>query len=406
MTKFWIVLWHTYKKHLTSKAFLISTIITMLLIFVMSNVGTFFSKSEQEDVKKIGVVADSSRIEGYVKNEIKQEKKKITIVSYSNEEEAKEHIKNHDIQAYLVLKQNKKDFLTGTYKANEMSQQSLLFELEHILQMVKQKEAIYQLHVDPEKFNQINRPFVLEKETLVKTSHSDKQIKHSLVIVMGTLFLIYATVVFYGNMIATEVASEKSSRVMEVLVSSVPATQQMFGKIFGLALLGITQYAFFFLSGSYSALNHLDTLKEVPTSTFVYGIVFFTLGYFLYAMILAMFGSLVSRIEDVYQIISPINIVLIIGFALSIAAFVDPTSKAIMILSYVPFFAPMLMFLRVSLLTLPFWQIALCIVILLISIALFAYLGAKVYRGGVLIYGKASFANIAKALKLLKKDAK
>lgn len=406
MTKFWIVLWHTYKKHLTSKAFLISTIITMLLIFVMSNVGTFFSKNEQEDVKKIGIVADSSRIEGYVKNEIKQEKKKITITSYSSEKEAKEHIKNRDIQAYLVLKQNKKDFLTGTYKANEMSQQSLLFELEHILQMVKQKEAIYQLHVDPKKFNQINRPFVLEKETLVKTSHSDKQIKHSLVIVMGTLFLIYATVVFYGNMIATEVASEKSSRVMEVLVSSVPATQQMFGKIFGLALLGITQYAFFFLSGSYSALNHLDTLKEVPTSTFIYGIIFFTLGYFLYAMILAMFGSLVSRIEDVYQIISPINIVLIIGFALSIAAFVDPTSKAITILSYVPFFAPMLMFLRVSLLTLPFWQIALCIVILLISIALFAYLGAKVYRGGVLIYGKASFANIAKALKLLKKDAK
>jgi ABC-2 type transport system permease protein len=393
-------------KHLKSKAFIISTIITMFLIFVMTNLGSFFSKEQQEDVKKIGIVTSSSRIETYVKDEIKEEKKKISITSFSTEKEAKKEIKNNHIQAYLVLKQDKKSFITGTYKANEMSEQSLLFELEHILQVVKQKEAIYQLNMDSEKINQINEPFTLKKETLLKTSHSDKEIKQSLVIVMGTLFLIYATVVFYGNMIATEVASEKSSRVMEVLVSSVPAAQQMFGKIFGLALLGITQYGFFFLSGSYSAVRNLDKLKEVPTSTFVYAVVFFALGYFLYAMILATFGSLVSRIEDVYQIISPINIVLIIGFALSIAAFVSPTSKAIMILSYIPFFAPMLMFLRVSLVAIPFWQIALCIGILLLSIVFFAYLGAKVYRGGVLIYGKASFANIVKALRLFKKDAK
>lgn len=406
MTKFWIVLWHTYKKHLTSKAFIISTIITMLLIFVMTNVGTFFSKSEQEKNKEIGIVTQSSKIEDYVKTEVKEEKKKIHITIYSTEKEAKKQIQKGKIQAYIVLHQDNQAFLTGVYKANDMSEQSLLFELEGVFQNVKQKEAIHQLHVDPKTFDQINKPFVLKKETLVKTSHSDKQIKQSLVVVMGTLFLIYATVVFYGNMIATEVASEKSSRVMEVLVSSVPATQQMFGKIFGLALLGITQYAFFFLSGSYSAFAHLDALKEVPASTFVYGVIFFTLGYFLYATILAMFGSLVSRIEDVYQIISPINIVLIIGFALSIAAFVDPTSKAIAVLSYVPFFAPMLMFLRVSLVTIPFWQIALCIGILIASIGVFAYLGAKVYRGGVLIYGKASFANIAKAIKLLKKDAK
>lgn len=325
------------------------------------------------------------------------------IKEFTNEETAKQGIKNGDIEAYVLVAKKDETFLEGTYKANEVVNQTLISQSESLLNEVKKEIGMEKLKVNKKDIEQINQPVVMNKVPLVEKAKSNEQIKSSYLIVVFFLFLIYATVLFYGNITAMEVASEKSSRVMEVLVSSSPTTYQMFGKIIGLVLLGLTQFVFFFLAGFSSFKGDNLGLENVPTSTYIYAIVFFVLGYLLYATILATIGSLASRVEELHQMISPINILIIAGFGFALIGLTDPYSNVITTGSFIPFFAPMLMFVRIAILDVPTWQIWVSILLILVSIGLFGVIGAKIYRGGVLIYDKSSYKNIVKAFKIMKK---
>ena len=227
------------------------------------------------------------------------------------------------------------------------------------------------------------------------------------------LFVIYFAVIMYANMIAMEVATEKSSRVMEILISSVSPIKQMFGKILGIALLSLTQMAFLLGVGYYFVKRNLESLEggffeflgfqNIPVSTVIYAIIFFLLGYFLYATLAAFLGSLVSRIEDVNQMITPMTMLVIAGFMIAMFGLNQPDTTFMTISSYIPFFTPMLMFMRVGMLELPVWEPILGIAILIASIVVLAIFGARVYKGGVLMYGKSnSFKDIKKALQLTK----
>src|SRR5690625_5031835 len=127
------------------------------------------------------------------------------------------------------------------------------------------------------------------------------------------LFVLYITVLLYGQMIATEVATEKSSRVMEILISSASPVTHMFAKILGVGLLGLTQILLLLTAGYLMIYNKINKysgeffdvfgFSSTSGSIYVYAVVFFLLGYFLYATISAMLVSLVSRVEDVQQLV-------------------------------------------------------------------------------------------------------
>ena len=111
----------------------------------------------------------------------------------------------------------------------------------------------------------------------------------------------------------------------------------------------------------------------------------FLLGYFLYATLAALLGSLVSRIEDVQQMIMPMTFLIMIGFFISMFGLGSPESSFVTVTSYIPFFTPMVMFLRVGMLNLPVYEPIIGILVLLVTITLLGVFGARVYRGGVLI---------------------
>lgn len=139
---------------------------------------------------------------------------------------------------------------------------------------------------------------------------------------------------------------------------------------------------------------------------YIYAIVFFLLGYFLYATLAAMLGSLVSRIEDVNQLIMPMTMLIVIAFVIAMTGLGMPESTLITVTSYIPFFTPMIMFLRIGMLNIPFWEIGLSIGIMIVTIALFAALAARVYKGGVLMYGKSgSLKDFKRAINLSKKNS-
>ncbi|MBO1910620.1 ABC transporter permease, partial [Microvirga sp. 3-52] len=222
---------------------------------------------------------------------------------------------------------------------------------------------------------------------------------------------IYFTVIFYSNMIATEVATEKSSRVMEILISSISPVKHMFAKVLGIGSLGLVQMMLLGIAGftavKTSASNMGDGVSSffgfsnLSVSTIVFAIIFFLLGYFLYATVAALLGSLVSRTEDVQQAIMPIMILVILAFMIAMPGLTNPELGFLKYASYVPFFAPLVMFLRVGMLDLPLWEPLLSIAIMLVTILILGVFGARVYRGGVLMYGPSrSLKDIKKAIQL------
>ena len=275
--------------------------------------------------------------------------------------------------------------------------------------------AASQLQLTPDQLASIYEPPVFERVALKDNAKTQEELSEARGLVYVLLFVIYFAVIMYANMIAMEVATEKSSRVMEILISSVSPIKQMFGKILGIGLLSLTQLVFLLGVGYYFVKRNLESMEggffeflgfqNIPLSTIIYAVIFFILGYFLYATLAALLGSLVSRIEDVQQMITPMTFVVVAGFMIAMFGLNQPDTTFITITSYIPFFTPMLMFMRVGMLTLPTWEPILGILILIVSIVILAIFGARVYKGGVLMYGKSSsFKDIKKALQLTKNE--
>ena len=132
----------------------------------------------------------------------------------------------------------------------------------------------------------------------------------------------------------------------------------------------------------------VTSLFDMPADGLFYTILFFLLGFFLYAFFYGAVGSLVSRIEDVNTSILPVTFLYMAGFLVSMVNLVNPKGIVVRVFSFIPFFSPMCMFLRIIMTSVPMWEIALSIAILIATILLTGYIAAKIYRVGVLMYGK------------------
>ncbi|MEH7222687.1 ABC transporter permease [Bacillus sp. JJ1566] len=416
MNKFWIILFHTYVSKLKTKSFIITTLITALIIFGLANISTIIEKFDEDETSHIAVLTESDELyQAYEQIFTAMSSDVVLEKMDKTEEQAKDLVTNEEITGYLILTETPEGLPEGVYKAPSITDSEITGQLEQALQQLKVTIATTKAGLSAEQINELYAPVQFEKQALEENAKSEEELNQARGLVYVLLFVIYFAVIMYANMIAMEVATEKSSRVMEILISSVSPIKQMFGKILGIALLSLTQFAVILAVGYGSLKQSMSGMEggffevfgfgDLPVSTFVYAGVFFLLGYFLFATLAAFLGSLVSRIEDVQQMITPMTLLIVAAFMIAMFGLTKPESSVITITSFIPFFAPMIMFLRVGMLTLPAWEIALSIGILILTITILAIFGARVYRGGVLMYGKSSsFKDIKKALQLTKSD--
>jgi len=247
--------------------------------------------------------------------------------------------------------------------------------------------------------------------------------------------IIYVFIVMFGGMVMSSVIEEKSSRVVEVLISSVKATELMFGKIIGVALVALTQFflwvvltlVLLVLGGSLIGMDTLtagmaatDSMMQggmeqaspsgtLPVLSTLMGldwglllgafVVFFVFGYLLYASLFAAIGSAVENENDTTQLQIPVTIPLFIGFFLAIYCFKSPDGGVAFWGSMVPFTSPIVMMARIPF-GVPAWQLILSIAILVLTFLACAWASAKIYKAGILMYGKKStFKDLWKWLK-------
>jgi len=212
------------------------------------------------------------------------------------------------------------------------------------------------------------------------------------------IFALYMVILLYGQMVATNVATEKSSRAMEVLITSAKPTAMMFGKVIASCLAGFIQLIavfgsaliFYNLNKSYWGDNvTISSIFNIPPGLLVYMLVFFILGFFIYAFLFGAVGSTASKLEDINTAVMPITMLFVIAFVVVMSSMasgnVDTTIMKVC--SYIPFTSPMSMFTRIAMSTVPWYEIAISIAILVGSTVGVGVLAAKIYRVGVLLYG-------------------
>ena len=213
------------------------------------------------------------------------------------------------------------------------------------------------------------------------------------------VFALYMVILLYGQMVATNVASEKSSRAMELLITSAKPTSMMFGKVIASCLAGLSQLiaifgsslVFYALNKDYWADNMImDSIFNIPPELLVYMLVYFILGFLLYAFLFGAVGSTVSKMEDISTSIAPINFLFVAGFLVAITGMTsgDTASPLMVFCSYFPFTASSVMFTRIAMSTVPLYEVILSMAILTGSTVGIGVIAAKIYRLGVLMYGK------------------
>ena len=223
------------------------------------------------------------------------------------------------------------------------------------------------------------------------------------------IFALYTVILLYGQMVATNVATEKSSRAMEVLVTSAKPTAMMFGKVLASCIAGFSQLVLIFGTAillynvNREALSNplIASIFDIPIELFIYLIVFFVLGFLIYAFMFGAIGSTASKLEDINTSVMPITFLFIIAFMVVMfsmsAGSIDNT--AMIVCSYIPFTSPMAMFTRICMSTVAWYEIFISIVVLISSTVGIGVLSAKIYRVGVLLYGMPpKFSTIMKTV--------
>ncbi len=312
-------------------------------------------------------------------------------IAEKDAEDVKEEILSEDAECAFVF-----DSLTSyTYYVGNLSMNDQnSYRASEVLEGMFRMNAMVEKGVSPEEAQEIlQTPITYETESLGKDQIQNFFYTYIMI------FALYMVILLYGQMVATNVATEKSSRAMELLITSAKPASMMFGKVFASCFAGFIQLVavfgsallFYQINAPYWGGNEIiSSIFAIPTELLIYMLVFFVLGFLIYAFLYGAVGSTASKLEDINTSVMPITLLFIVGFFVVIFSMTNGSVDNLLmkICSFVPFTSPMAMFTRIAMSTVPFYEIVISIVILIASVFGIGALSARIYRVGVLLYGK------------------
>ena len=428
MNKIWLIIQREYISRVKKKSFLVTTLLIPILMFgLIATMAYMAAKSEQKEA--IAVIDES----GVFINKMDTSSSSYTITYIADD--------THENYTTL-LEKNKCDILLHIYPfRNGLPDSINIYKDGGVSLSAKEfisddMNTIYQIKqmqdegIDKDKIDSINNSSIrLKSFDLKNNQETSSEIATMIGYVTG--FLIYLVILIYGMGVMRGVMEEKTNRIAEVIISSVRPFQLMMGKIVGIALVGLTQFLLWLiLTGSLqfllplfipelrqamhpSSAAGMDAMSKVPTSELA-GIFnslsnqhwslilscflfYFLGGYFLYAAMFAAVGSLVNEDQqEAQQMTIPITMPIILAFFIMTSAIKDPNSTLAIFGSMFPLTSPIVMMARIPY-GVPAWQIATSMLLLVAGFVLMTWLSAKIYRTGILMYGKkASWKEVIK----------
>lgn len=403
-----IVLKFELMNFLKNKTFIISTLIICLLIGVGLSIptikDTFFGASGEE-TSHIGNPSEDIKY-GYINeskdvniNDLQDSYYSGVLIEANNIDELKEKVISNEYEAGFIIKSPTK--YQYVIQNNEMMDYNAI-AFEEALKRAYRISEFEDRGISYYDIEALIYPDV-ESETTILGKDSAKNYMYTYVLVFGLYFII----ILYGQLIATSVASEKSNRAMEVLVTSTKTTYLIFGKVVAGALAGIIQFGAIILTSAMSYNlnakawdNSLDFIFKIPGSVLLSFAAFGILGYLFYSFIFGALGALVSRTEDVSASATPVTLIFIVVFMISVMGMQNTEGIILKIASFLPFSSFMAMFVRLSMGSVTSLEVVISLGLLAASTGLIGILAAKIYRMGTLMYGNP--VKLKDAFKILK----
>ncbi len=395
MKQFFKVFKFELKNYFTNKIFVGTTIFFMVLSLIIMSlprvIGLFKQDDEPAQIENPPVMVLAGEDASFVEN--------LFISAFPNykiivENEVIDKIR-HDIIEERVKCAVVLDGLTSyKYYVNNLSM--LDMNTQTINEVLKTAYMLSEMEKQGvssnDAINIISQPITFETTAL-----GANQI-NSFFYVYIMIFALYVVILLYGQMIASSVASEKSSRAMEVLITSVKPTALMFGKVLSSCIAGLIQLIAIFGSTllfyninkeAWGGNEIINSIFNMSFELILYMLLFFVLGFLIYSFLFGAVGSTASKLEDINTSCMPLILLFVAGFIIVMISMATGSVDSVLmkICSYVPFTSPMAMFTRIAMSTVKVYEIIISITLLIVSVLGTGYVSAKIYRFGVLHYG-------------------
>jgi ABC-2 type transport system permease protein len=391
-----------YVERVRSKAFLIATIAAPLFMSAMIVVPALMA-SRRGNALRVSVVDASGALRAAVEAEVAQiqvggdRRFRLQPVAEAPTDEAQRRLKAAvlagRLDGYLYLPPEIMRTSRAEYYGKNVSNVGDLRLMERAVSEALVTARLSQEGLDAARVKELTRR--LNLATIRLTERGEREDRGAVALFAVVLvMMLYATVLMWGQAVMTGVIEEKTSRVVEVVISSIPSTRIFAGKLLGIGAAGLTQFLVWALvlsavtvtgSGALAAVGRIPDVTPLVVFSFV---AFFLLGYFLYAAMFAAVGASVNSTQEAQSLFFPVFMPLLAAVVSFPAVLQNPDSPLSVTLSLIPFFTPLLMFLRVAVLTPPLWQIGLSMLLTSTTIALVVWAAARIYRVGILMYGK------------------
>ena len=412
MNKVWTIFKREYLSRVKTKGFIIGTALTPLLIIALTIGPGLLINMKSDKVKHLSVIDMS----GIVYEELvlalddttnsRERLYELTQVPATSinlgdvKNELSQSVDKEEIDGYFIIPEDIIESNKSEYYAKSVSDfdQNRIYRnaVSRIITNYRLKES----NLDPKIINNLTQRIQLKTFKVEKGGEEKEDIGLSFAVTFIMVMFLYMALIMYGALVMRSVYEEKLSRVAEIILSSCKPFQLMAGKVLGIGAVGLTQYLIWaavagiltFYSGSviqmFSAGAGDVPIPTIPISVLVYFVIFFIFGYMLFATLYAALGAMVNTEQDAQQLQFPVIMLIIVSFIFAFYIIRQPTSGLTHIVSLIPFFSPITMFTRISVQTPPFSEILLSIAILIATIIFLIWLAGKIFRVGILMYGK------------------
>lgn len=415
MNKIWAIIKREYVVRVRTRAFVISTIASPLLLLALALLpGLLAARGGGERHVTVLDQSGDPQLFDAIKNRLDSHGTgdgdnqpqlthyMLTRRAVAPEEEVANIIrsdysgggKKDEDKAYLILPAGILDNAKPEYRSKNTSDFGIR-SLESAISQAVTARKLERAGLTGDKVKDFTRRVELNTTKLTAEGGGQEDSGMGFILPFIMLFFMYMTVLFYGLFMMRGVIEEKQSRIVEIVVSSVKPFEMMMGKLIGIGLVGLTQIGIWVASvallttvGVSVFASRGVTLPSVSPVLLVYFLIFFVLGYFLFATLYAIVGATVGSEEEAQQAQFPVTILIVIPMMIFTTVMANSNGPLAVTLSMVPFFAPTLMMLRIAVSTPPLWQILLSMAIMVLTILGAVWLAAKIYRVGILMYGK------------------
>ncbi len=409
MQQFFTVFKYEFKKIVLSKGYLISTGIMAIIL-----AGVFFLPQLISDLKLFN--SDNNTPVALIKTDYaKSETLVQTIHAALPDYEVKLTDKSTEEAKQEVINDKAKFFIEANHDLTEVTEYSKIGfseastrevqSIDAIVKNLRQSDLLAEQNLAPSAIAKALNPDVkINLETVNKNGAA------SVIYTFVLIYALYMAITFYGSHVMNSVVTEKTSRAMEVLATSVKPNALLFGKIISTSLAGLIQIAAIiieaFICVKISSVNNPNfpvnqIISNIPTQILVYMLIFFLLGFLIYSFLYGAFASTVSKIDELGSAVMPVQIIIIFTFFVTMSAINSGNADTPfnVFLSYFPFTAPMMMFTRAIISNVSTLEIILSILVLIISTYFIGWLSARIYRVGILMYGeKPNFIKLMAAI--------